>query len=256
MRRLGVLAMLAWATMAVAPARADSTWVDHYRAAQAAHAAGDIQGFRAQLFRVRDVLGEQPGVNYNLACAAARLGERDEALRRLELYAASGLVHDAGIDSDFVSLWSDPEFQRVTARIRANGDSIGSAREHHRFQDASLLTEDLTFDPVTRSLFASSVHRGRVVEITASGTEREWTDPEARPGWGFFAVGVDAPRRLLWASAGATPTAEGFVAADSGRTGLVAWDLRSRRVARRIEWPRDGRERLLGDLTVAGESLT
>src|SRR5205085_2681676 len=75
-------------------ARADSTWVDHYRAARNAHAAGDLQGFRSHLLMVRDVLGDQPGVNYNLACAAARLGERDEALSRLRLYAASGLVRD------------------------------------------------------------------------------------------------------------------------------------------------------------------
>ncbi|HEU4765576.1 MAG TPA: hypothetical protein VFT93_08000, partial [Candidatus Eisenbacteria bacterium] len=32
-------------------ARADSTWVDRYRAAQAAYRAGDLQGFRAGLMR-------------------------------------------------------------------------------------------------------------------------------------------------------------------------------------------------------------
>src|SRR5215510_5970937 len=107
------------ALVATAPLTyADSTWVDHYRAGQRAYAAGDYAGFRAQLMIVRDSIGEQPGVNYNLACAAARLGERDEALRRLDLYAASGLVHDAGRDSDFVTLWSDAEFQKVVARIR------------------------------------------------------------------------------------------------------------------------------------------
>jgi len=234
-------------------ARADSTWVDHYRAAMAARAAGDVTGFRDQLLRVRDELGDQPGVNYNLACAAARLGDRAEALRRLELYRASGLVRDLAADSDFVSLWSDPAFQSLAARIRANGDSIGTAVVDHRFGRADLLTEDLAYDPVTRRFFATSVHRGTVVAITADGRESEWRDADGRPGWSAFAACVDAPRRLLWTSVAATPTAEGYSAADSGRTGLVAWDLRTGRVARRIEWPRDGRDRLLGDLTVAGD---
>ncbi|HYJ34278.1 MAG TPA: hypothetical protein VE326_13785, partial [Candidatus Binatia bacterium] len=231
-------------------ARADSTWVDRYRAAQAAYQAGDLQGFRAGLLRVAAEIGETPGVNYNLACAEARLGDRAEALRRLGLYAASGLVSNPAADSDLVSLWSDPAFSKIAARIRANGDSVGVARELHRFQDAGLLTEDVAYDPKTRSYFATSVHHGRIVEVLPSGTEREWADPKAKPGWGVFAARVDAPRRLLWTSVGAVPTASGYDPADSGRTGLVAWDLQAKRPVRRFEWPRDGKAHLLGDLTV------
>lgn len=97
-------------------AEADSTYVDHYRAAMAAHAAGDIAGFRDQLLRVGAMIGEQPGVNYNLACAAARIGDRTEALRRLELYAASRLVRDAAADSDFVASYQKV-FAEATARF-------------------------------------------------------------------------------------------------------------------------------------------
>lgn len=239
--------------LAGAEARADSTWVDRYRAAQVAYRAGDLRGFRDGLLRVAAEIGETPGVNYNLACAAARLGQRDEAMRRLRLYAASGLVNDAAADSDLVTLWSDHAFREIAERIRQNGDSIGTAREVHRFRDSDLLTEDIAYDPRTRSFFATSVHRGRVVEVPSSGAEREWLDPEARPGWGVFAACVDAPRRLLWTSVGAVPTASGYDPADSGRTGLVAWDLRTRRPVRRIEWPRDGKSRLLGDLTIGSD---
>jgi hypothetical protein len=234
-------------------ARADSTWVDHYRAARAAHAAGDLHGFRDQLRIVQGVVGDQPGVNYNLACAAARLGERDEALRRLELYAASGMVRDLAADSDFVALWGDADFQRVAARVRANGDSIGTARVRHRFRDADLLTEDLAYDPVSYSYFASSVRQGSVIEVAADGTERTWSDSLARPGFGVYAVCVDSRHRRLWASVGASPITPGYVASDSGRTGLVAWDLTTRRPVRRIEWPADGHDRLLGDLTVGSD---
>ena len=248
-----VVAALAAALLAapLSVARADSTWVDRYRAAQAAYRAGDLQGFRAGLMRVAAEIGETPGVNYNLACAEARLGNRAEAIRRLRLYAASGLVSDAAADSDLVSLWGDPAFQEIAAQIRQNGDSTGTAREIHRFADSSLLTEDLAYDPTTRSYFATSVHHGRVVEVTPSGAEREWVDPDLRPGWGIFAARVDAPRRLLWTSIGAVVTAAGYDPADSGRTGLVAWDLRTRRPVRHVEWPRDGKARLLGDITVA-----
>jgi hypothetical protein len=51
-------------------------------------------------------------------------------------------------------------------------------------------------------------------------------------------------------SIGATAIAAGYVPADSGRTGLVAWDLDARRPVLRLEWPPDGKQHLLGDLTV------
>jgi sugar lactone lactonase YvrE len=251
-RRAARGAWLAAALLVVtgSAARADSTWVDRYRAAQAAYRAGDLPGFRAGLLRVAAEIGETPGVNYNLACAEARLGDRAEALRRLGLFATSGLVSEPAADSDLVSLWSDPAFPKIAERIRQNGDSIGTAREIHRFRDAGLLTEDIAYDPKTRSFFATSVHRGRVIEVTSSGKEREWVDPEGKPGWGVFAACVDAPRRLLWTSVGAVPTTTGYDPADSGRTGLVAWDLRTRRPVQRVEWPRDGMAHLLGDVTV------
>ncbi len=249
--RAPLVAVVALACVCRPPAaRADSTWVDHYRAARRAHAANDMPAFRAELLRVQAMLGDQPGVNYNLACAAARLGEREEALRRLRLYAASGMVRDLAADSDFVSLWADSAFVTLAARVRANGDSVGVARVHHRFSDATLLTEDVAFDPASRRFFATSVHHGRVIAVGPDGVERVLSDPGLRPGWGVFAARVDPARRLLWTSIGATPTAEGYVAADSGRTGLLAWDLRTGRVVKRFERAPDGRPHLFGDLTV------
>lgn len=250
-RTLTFAAALACLAPAAVRATTDSTWVDHYRAARAAYAARDYAGFRAHILRVGDMIGEQPGVNYNLACAAALLGERDEALRRLRLYAASGLARDAAADSDLVSLWDDPEFRAVAAGILANGDSIGTATVRHRFEDASLLTEDITCDPKTQSFFVTSVHRGGLVEVDSADVEHRLSDPGAPPGWGAFGACVDAPRRLLWTCTGATRTTDGYVAADSGRTALVAWNLDTLAPVHRIERPRDGTPHLFGDLTVA-----
>lgn len=249
-------AILAATLLAAGPTtavRADSTWVDRYRAAQSSYRAGDFQEFRARLLRVAAEVGDLPGINYNLACAEARLHHSDEAIRRLRLYAASGLVRDAAADSDFVSLWADPAFRSVAAAIRANGDSVGDARPLHRLRDPHLLTEDLAYDPASRSFYVTSIHRGRIVEVTHSGEERAWSDPALKPGWGVFAARVDAPHRLLWTTVAATPTTAGYDSADAGRTALIAWDLEWRRPARRIEWPRGERPHLLGDLTVGSD---
>src|SRR5262249_24453786 len=115
-RFLGALAL---AHILVAPASSapsDSTWTDHWRAGLAAHARGDIAGFRAQVMKVRDILGETPGVTYQLARADARAGDPVRAIAKLHVYAAAGLVRDVAADSDFVALHGVPEFDSLAAR--------------------------------------------------------------------------------------------------------------------------------------------
>ena len=61
---------------------------------------------------------------YNLACAEARLGNRDAALQNLRRAAEidSGVVTKyAPDDQDFVSLMDDPEFLAVTGQAKADG---------------------------------------------------------------------------------------------------------------------------------------
>jgi hypothetical protein len=118
----------------------------------------------------------------------------------------------------------------------------------HRFADPGALVEDVARDDATGHWFVAAVRRGGVLELDGTGAER----PVAGlvpAGWGAFAVRVDAARRRLWAAVAATPTSDGFTAADSGRTALIAWDLAAGRPLSRLEPPRD-RPRVLGDMTL------
>lgn len=107
-----------------------------------------------------------------------------------------------------------------------------------------LLAEDLAFDPATGRWFVSSVHRRRIL-TRAPG--RPWRTFAEGP-CGLLALGLDAPRRRLWAAWAGLPQVEGLTAAEAGRTGLVAFDLDSGREVARIAL--EGEGHVLGDLTV------
>ena len=249
-RKLAVAVQIAAAcALACVSARAaEPGWRDTYRAAMAARAAHDIAGYHAHLVELQHVLGETAGLSYQLARAEALAGHREAALAHLSDYAASGLVRDVGADSDFVACFADTRFHALVQRVRHNEDPCGGGALVHRFADAGCLTEDLTRDPASGHWFVASVRRGMVLEIGAAGAETPLAGL-VPAGWGAFAVRIDAPRRRLWAAVAATATSDGYAAADSDRTALIAWDLASRRVVRRLEPPRD-RKRLLGDMTV------
>lgn len=69
------------------------------------------------------------------------------------------------------------------------------------------------------------------------------------PG-GIYGLALDAARGRLWATTAAGPTCEGYDPADSGRTALLAYDLRAGKRLTRVELPRDGAKHVLGDLTL------
>jgi hypothetical protein len=68
--RLAIVVLASIPTTAVASA--DATWLEHHRAARAAFGHRDYAGHRAWLLIVAGSMGEQPGVSYGLAGAAAR----------------------------------------------------------------------------------------------------------------------------------------------------------------------------------------
>ncbi|MBI5171170.1 MAG: hypothetical protein HZA61_16910 [Candidatus Eisenbacteria bacterium] len=227
-----------------------SSWQSEWRAATAARAAGDWSGARAHLLRVRDRIGEAPGVSYALARAAARLGERDEALARLADYAKSGLTRDAITDPDFAALLGDSAFVSLVTRILENSRPVGEGVVVHTFADTNALVEDVAHDARRGRFLATSIVRGVVYEVSGRGEERVFAKSPHGTGRGFYAAAVDARRDLLWVSEAATPACEGWAEADSHRTGLVAFALADGRVVRHVELAPDGGPHLLGDLCV------
>jgi hypothetical protein len=80
-------------------------------AAIPAFTAGDYDRARAILASVLDERPDEPSVLYNLACAEARLGRRDEALAHLaEAAARPELAAAAQTDEDLASIRDDPRF--------------------------------------------------------------------------------------------------------------------------------------------------
>lgn len=86
------------------------------------HQTKDYAGAIASYLQVLALgAGEGEGViQYNLACAYALSGRKDEALDRLEKAAAAGFTRKQQYlaDDDLVSLRGDPRFEKLVARLR------------------------------------------------------------------------------------------------------------------------------------------
>src|SRR5437868_3090575 len=155
-RRVGTGRRLLWcvalpATLATNPgaaqtARRDSTWRDHNAAARAAYERKDHAAYRAQLLQLEASLSGHSLVLYKLAAAEALLGNGDEAIRRLQVYAATGLTAQLSTDTDFASLHGRADFDSTVAVLARNARPVSTSALAFTLPDARLLPEDITYD--------------------------------------------------------------------------------------------------------------
>jgi sugar lactone lactonase YvrE len=230
--------------------RCDSNWYEHLSAAGAALARQDFAAAAPELITVDSIVGGHPGSMFALATIAANQGDRAATLRWLREFAATGLARHVTGDARFARLAGDSDFVAVAARLDSNATPLAKAQVAVRLDDPSLLAEDVAWDASRRRFLVSSIHHSKIVAVTVDGKASDFATagPEA---WGIYGLALDVARARLWATTAAGATCENYDAADSGRTALLAYDLRDGKRLTRVELPRDGAKHVLGDLTLA-----
>jgi sugar lactone lactonase YvrE len=230
-------------SLAILPLKADDP-VPRWRAlnqeARAAVQAKDYAKLRETLLALKPLMPGNPRIAYKLAAADARLGNRVVALAELRNLAGMGLVFDFAGDEDFASLRESADFAADLRQIDDARKPVTHAITAFTLPERDLIPEDIAYDPKTRRFFISSVRKG----IILTGNGKQF----ARADWSVFALRVDAVRRTLWATTAWIEHCERCEATDEGKTALLAFDLDSGALKRRIESPVKG---VLGDMTVA-----
>jgi sugar lactone lactonase YvrE len=252
MRRTLILALLAVAALAQSPqpATARATIAQLRAEVRSAMASKDYARMRAALERLAVFTHDDPATVYNLACTYALAGDKSSALTYLERWASMGLVADAAHDPDLASLADEPRFKSILATIERSRAAVTHSATAFTQNDSDLLTEDLTYDPRSRSFFVTSVLKKKVLRIAPDGRVTDFADLSRDPGWPLFAVHADPARNSLWVSAAAIPDLATSPKADYGRTALLRLDLRTGRILDRIA-PPDSASHAFGDLDIA-----
>lgn len=111
--------------------------------------------------------------------------------------------------------------------------------------ERDLIAEGITIDPQSGDLYVSSILRNKIVRVTSRG----WQDFIGSGQDGFMGgVGlhVDARHRILWACCGNIMGAR-------YRTGIFAYDLKSKKLWKRFLLPSGPEPRFFNDLAIAAD---
>lgn len=218
-----------------------------------AYSRSEWKEYRADSAQLLEFLNGSTDALLEAARASARSGDPLAALQDLQIMARMGVSQPkVATLADFAPLRSRPDFRRVVAELAANARPVSHSHQAFVISDAGLLPEDIAYDSAAGEFLLTSVLEGRIVAVAPSGRMR--TFARAPDRWPMLAIRVDPGHRVVWATEVALTGFRSVPRRDWGRSVVLEYDLRSGRLLRRIEGPRNSQ---LGDIALspAGDLL-
>lgn len=185
------------------------------------------------------------------AALSARVQDTAETLRALSRLAEMGLSVDLTTQDDFASLRDAPSLRAVTRRLAANAEPLVRGVLKVTLPEADFFPEGMSHDPVAEVWYVGSVRHRKVSRIRRDGTVEDAVREGQDGLWAVLGVRADPATGSLWVTTAAVPQMAGYTPADSGRSGIYAFDLASGHLKARYLLPPSASGHLLGDLVVA-----
>jgi hypothetical protein len=224
----------------------------------------------------RDVLTEigrelpAPTSRYLLSVATieARLGHKDEALRWIEKYIATGLSFDASRDEDLKALMTTGTGGKVSELMKEGSLPVTNAEFVCELPQTDTMPEDIAYlkNAYLKSsnaksaggFYVSSIQHHTIYRVSlpkAGGREctmEELPLPAEAKRWPTLAISADAKRKVLWVTASAMPGFTGIPKEEQGKAVLMEIDPMSGKVLHRFDPATTGLA-VLGDMCVTDQ---
>lgn len=193
----------------------------------------------------------QPFYAIAYASLSARLSDTAQTVRALAYLADLGLSHDVAADSDFVTVRESAPLRPILLRLATNATAFQKGTVAASLEQPDFYPEGMSHDSAAGVWYLGSVRHRKVARVTLGGS----TDDIVKEGqdglWAVLGVRADPGANLLWVTTAAIPEMAGYLPADSGRSGIYAFDLATGRLKTRYLLPASVPGHLLGDLVVA-----
>ena len=191
---------------------------------------------RQTIAAIESLLKQRPTdatLYFYLARFQALVGDRKAAIAALEKVAELGDGYLPPRADGFESLWDDPAFKAVYARLESKLPRLDFAPTAVELQDKTVIPEGIAYDAPSRSFFIGSIAQRRILRAGQDQSLTEFAGASANLDQ-VLGLALDSPRRILYAVSTNGFTAEGE---RSRRNAVVAFDADSRRLLRRYDVP-------------------
>ncbi|NOT08520.1 MAG: hypothetical protein HOP28_09980 [Gemmatimonadales bacterium] len=193
----------------------------------------------------------QPAYVLAYAALSARVQDTAETVRTLQYLADMGLSVDLAGDEDFAAVRDAPAVKALAPRLAANAAPLAKSTLAASLTELDFFPEGISHDPRKNVWYVASIRHRKVARVSKDGTAEDFIKEGQDGLWGVFGVRADPGSGTLWVTTAAIPQVADYAPADSGRSGIFAFDLETGRLKARYLLPVSPAGHLLGDLTVA-----
>jgi sugar lactone lactonase YvrE len=217
--------------------------VDEFQALQsrlqASHTAHHWPANLAAAQAQQAFLHDDPDSLLEVARAAVHLHNFSLAFAELQEFVRMG-QSTGFVDQtpDFADLRSQPHYPLIQRGMMANRTPVARATPVFLLSDPTLLAEDIDYDPAGHRFLVTSVRRHKIVSVDARGAAVDFA--QAPDPWPVVAIKIDSARNRVWATEAAMQSLVFSPQPDWGSTAILAWDLRTGRLLRRVAGPHGG----------------
>lgn len=189
------------------------------------------------------------GILYQLGMAAALTGHKAEAIENLK----KAVLIDASFKleglADFNAIKNTPEFRSLLELQREWQRPVIHSDTAFVLNDRSLHTEGIDYDGTSNTFYLGSIHKRKIVKVTASGSSGQAADfcPEGFEGMtSIFGIKVDVKNNVLWACS--SPMQEMKNYDSMARSSVFKFELSSGKLLEKIQRPKMDKDGVFGDL--------
>ena len=211
----------------------------------------------------RELPAPTPRYLLSMATVEARLGHKDEALKWIEKYVATGLSFDPSRDEDLKALMSAGTGMNIAALMKERSLPVTNAEFVCELPQANTMPEDIAYlkssdAKSAGSFYVSSIQHHTVyrVSLPKAGSRQcameELPLPPDAKRWPTLALSADPTRNVLWVAASAMPGFSGIAKEDEGKAVLLEIDPTSGKVLHRFD-PKTTGPAVLGDMCVTDQ---
>jgi hypothetical protein len=224
----------------------------------------DWQGARDVLAQIgRELPAPTPRYMLSVATIEARLGHKDEALRWIEKYVATGISFDSSRDEDLKSLTAMGTGAKLADLMKEHSLPVTNAEFLCELPQADTMPEDITYlngsdAKPAGSFYVSSIQHHAVYRVSLPKSASRQCTMEESPlpaeakRWPTLAISADPKRKVLWVTASAMPGFSGIPKEEQGKAVLMEIDAKSGKVLHHFDSETTG-PAVLGDMCVTDQ---
>ena len=219
-----------------------------------AYEAGEYMKFVQATMRLRNARPYEPQYMVGMVVGGALVGRPKTAYSYMHIMQQQGLSYDFNQTADTESIRSTEVYEYLNSLLIKAGEPSGTGKAVFDLPKAKNYPEALAWDSSAERFLVGTLEGGNILAISKDGKVSTLLSTNKENGLrAIFGLAVDAKRKRLWVSTGATPVFGKLAEGELGKTALLEFDLESLKLLNRFEPPVDKYPHLLGSLALTPE---